>query len=154
MHVVALSKLSCETPALLRDESAKRLLGEILATVLFLLSSPDMGQASPPDNGPVETEISSVAGYSLQNCAKKLVEDPFAEVACRSHAFLCSSTCGSRLFESRAASADYSAGCCNRPEVGCKSGLDVAKFWTILGVVTASRNNYYRHVDTTMRACS
>lgn len=80
MHVVALSKLSCETPALLRDESAKRLLGEILATVLFLLSSPDMGQASPPDNGPVETEISSVAGYSLQNCAKKLVEDPFAEV--------------------------------------------------------------------------
>jgi exportin-2 (importin alpha re-exporter) len=80
MHVVALSKLSCETPALLRDESAKRLLGEILATVLFLLSSPDMGQASPPDDGPVETEISSVAGYSLQNCAKKLVEDPFAEV--------------------------------------------------------------------------
>jgi hypothetical protein len=67
MDVVALSTLSCEAPALLRDESAKGLFGEILATVLFLLSSPDMGQASPPDDGLVETEISSDAGYSVLN---------------------------------------------------------------------------------------
>ena len=79
MHVVALTKLCCETPALLRDEAAKKIFGDTVATVVFLLSSPDMGQPAP-DDGPVETEITSDAGYSVLNNARKPVEDPFAEL--------------------------------------------------------------------------
>ena len=79
MHVVALTKLCCETPALLRDEIAKKIFGDTVATVVFLLSSPDMGQPAP-DDGPVETEITSDAGYSVLNNARKPVEDPFAEI--------------------------------------------------------------------------
>jgi exportin-2 (importin alpha re-exporter) len=79
MHVIALMKLSCETPALLADDNAKKLWGETVATIVFLLSSPDMGQA--PDDGPIETEITSDAGYSVLINARRPVEDPFAEVA-------------------------------------------------------------------------
>jgi CAS/CSE protein, C-terminus len=80
MHVVALTKLSCETPALLRDETAKKQLGDSVAAVVFLLSSPDMGQPAPHDDGSVETEIRSDTGFSVFNNSRKSVEDPFAEV--------------------------------------------------------------------------
>lgn len=80
MHVVALTKLSCETPALLADENARKLWGQTVTTIVFLLSSPDMGQVAA-DEGPVETEVSYDSGYSGLHFARRPADDPFAEVA-------------------------------------------------------------------------
>lgn len=81
MHVVALTKLSCETTALLSDNAAKEFWGQTVATIVFLLTSPDamMGQ-SASDDGAVEVEITSDSAFSSLHFARKPVEDSFAEV--------------------------------------------------------------------------
>jgi exportin-2 (importin alpha re-exporter) len=79
-HVIALTKLLCETQVLLRDQNTRQAWGEIVALTVFLLSSPTM-VTSPTDDDPVETEISSDAGFSVLNNARKPIEDPFSEIA-------------------------------------------------------------------------
>jgi exportin-2 (importin alpha re-exporter) len=82
MHVVALTKLSCETAALLSDDNAKQLWGQTVATVVFLLTSPDamIGQ-QVTDDGSAEMEISYDSSFSNLHFARKPAEDPFAEIA-------------------------------------------------------------------------
>jgi exportin-2 (importin alpha re-exporter) len=80
MHVIALTKLTCETQTLLSDQNSLQAVGEIVALTVFLLSSPNMGN-SLVDEDVVETEISSDAGFSVLNNARKPIEDPFADIS-------------------------------------------------------------------------
>lgn len=86
VHVVALTKLSCETPALLSNENSKQIWGKVVAAVVFLLASPDIGQANVND-GPQEVEITYDASFSSLHFARRPVDDVFAEVTDPARAF-------------------------------------------------------------------
>jgi hypothetical protein len=81
LHVVALTKLCCETAELLRDDNTKQLMGQAIAAVVSLVQNPNamMGQALA-DEGPVEIEVSYDSAYSVLQFARQPADDPFPDV--------------------------------------------------------------------------
>lgn len=88
-QVVALTKLCCETSAILGDESTRALWGQSVAAIVFLLTSKEamIGQ-NVTDEGTEEIEITYDSTFSALRFARKPVEDPFPEVENPSQSFV------------------------------------------------------------------
>lgn len=89
VQVVALTKLCCDTSAMLGDENGRALWGKSVAAIVFLLTSKEamIGQ-EVVDDAAEEVEITSDAAFSALRFARKPVEDPFPEVTNPSQSFV------------------------------------------------------------------
>jgi len=89
IQVVALTKVCCETSAMLGDDNARALWGRCVAASVFLLTSKAamIGQ-EVTDEGTEEIEITYDSTFSALRFARKPVEDPFPEIENPSQSFV------------------------------------------------------------------
>lgn len=82
VQVVGLTKIICETPALLADANGQQIWAQTLAAVMKILSSPNthVGTVAKVDDADFEVEIGYDATYSRLHFASQPVIDPFPEV--------------------------------------------------------------------------
>ena len=83
-QIVGLSKLLCDTPALLSDANGRQVWSHLAAMVVSMLTSAGasfVDASATADDAPVEIEISYDSAYSNLHFAKKPVDDPFSEIA-------------------------------------------------------------------------
>ena len=80
-QVVGLTKLLCDTPALLHDANGQQIWSQILACTVKIVISPDshLNAASGEDDDN-DAEIGYDASFSLLHFAKRPAVDPFPEV--------------------------------------------------------------------------
>lgn len=80
-HVVGLTKLLCETPALLEDANGQQIWCQALAGVMKIMSSPECNFSSNRgDDDDFEVQIGYDAAYSRLHFASRPATDPFADI--------------------------------------------------------------------------
>mmetsp|Transcript_36288 Transcript_36288/g.87897 ORF Transcript_36288/g.87897 Transcript_36288/m.87897 type:complete len:977 (+) Transcript_36288:29-2959(+) len=79
-QAVGLTRLLCETPALLADDNVKKIWAQTFASVVGILSS-NTFSANDVDADEPEIEIAYDASYSQLSLATKKAHDPFPHVA-------------------------------------------------------------------------
>lgn len=77
-QVVGLTRLLCETPALLADDNAKQIWAATFASIVSILSSNTFSATEVEADEP-EIEIAYDASYSQLSLATKKAHDPFAQ---------------------------------------------------------------------------
>jgi exportin-2 (importin alpha re-exporter) len=78
-QVVGLTRLLCDTPALLSDANGKQIWAQALAAVVTMATSPSFSVLVGDDDNQ-EVEIGYDATYSGLTFARKALDDPFADI--------------------------------------------------------------------------
>lgn len=79
-QAVGLTRLLCETPALLADDNTKKIWAQTFASIVSILSSTTFSASSVEADEP-DIEIAYDASYSQLSLATKKADDPFPQVA-------------------------------------------------------------------------
>lgn len=83
-QIVGLTRLLCDTPALLMDANGRQVWSHMVAMVVSMLASAGtsfIDASATADDAPVEVEISYDSAYSNLHFAKKPIDDPFLEIS-------------------------------------------------------------------------
>jgi exportin-2 (importin alpha re-exporter) len=80
IQAVGLTRVLCDTPALLSDDNGKKIWAETLNGLLTILANPSWTVSSADDED-VEVEIGYDSTFSGLTHARKPLEDPFKEIA-------------------------------------------------------------------------
>ncbi|KAL3943514.1 MAG: hypothetical protein SGBAC_002409 [Bacillariaceae sp.] len=80
-QAIGLTRLLCETPALLADDNAKKIWAQAFASIVNILSSNTFSANEVDADEPEMIEISYDASYSQLSLATKKAHDPFPRVA-------------------------------------------------------------------------
>jgi exportin-2 (importin alpha re-exporter) len=79
-QVVGLTRLLCDTPALLSDANGKQIWAQALAAVVTMVTSPSWSVLAGDDDDQEVEEIGYDATYSGLIFARKALDDPFAAI--------------------------------------------------------------------------
>lgn len=88
IQVVGLTRILCDTNALLSDDNGKQIWGQTFGGVLGILTSQKLNLADNSLDEDVEIEIGYDATYTKLSLASKKPDDPFASTSNPTHSFL------------------------------------------------------------------
>jgi exportin-2 (importin alpha re-exporter) len=83
VQIVGLTRLLCDTPALLSDANGRQVWSHMAAMVVSMLTSAGtsfVDTSASGDDALTQVEISYDSAYSNLHFAKKPVDDPFSEI--------------------------------------------------------------------------
>jgi exportin-2 (importin alpha re-exporter) len=83
IQVVGLTRVLCDTPALLGDENGKKIWAQTLAGAVTILTSSTFsrGEADGDGDADAEMEIGYDSTYARLSLATQKVDDPFSNIA-------------------------------------------------------------------------